>query len=189
MARKYAPYTGSTYNVLLALADWADKNGGSVYPGQQKIAFSGRLGDRTVKYAIRRMEADAVIVRVRGGQGRGNRREWRIVMDSAEWHLTPKTERSASRIAAWRNEVYRNRFASQQRCKPASEKGASSDVEKVQNPTRGSDASILRSVRDSSEIRQNPEPISSARRAGKEESSREIIDRVMRSLKVGGRLT
>ena len=129
--RKYAPYTGSLYNVLLALADWADKKGGSIFPGERKIGFHARLKPRIVKYAIKRLECDGVSVRVRHGQGCGNRCEWRIAMEPTEWRLTQETERSASRVAAWRKEAYRTRFASEQRCKTSIRKGAKSDTEKV----------------------------------------------------------
>lgn len=125
--RKHTAYSGSVYAVLLALADWANDEGANVYPGIEKLAEKAHVDERATKYVIRQLERDGVIVCVSRGRGRGNRSEWRIVMDPTKWHLTSETLRSANRITARKKGEHEKRFGRVKRCKAAIGKGANSD--------------------------------------------------------------
>jgi hypothetical protein len=175
-----APYRGRDLMVLLAMADFASDDGANIFPSIAYLATKARMSSRSVQKAVRRLEGDRIVVRERkGGEGQGARAQWRINMDRENWtdearklsaeHLqrVSRVKSSSSKGGANRNNVPRN---------PQSLR--------VNNRVSPPTASILRSVRDSSEIRQNPEPITPDRNARNEEHASEIVDRVMMSLKI-----
>ena len=54
--------------VLLALADWADDAGGSIYPSIPTVSRKTRLGERTVRRTFRAVESLGVLVKVRAAR-------------------------------------------------------------------------------------------------------------------------
>lgn len=66
--------------VLLAMADWADDNGGSIFPSVQKLAFKSRLKDRQVQRVIRTLLASGELVLLDQGGGRHQTNSYRIPM-------------------------------------------------------------------------------------------------------------
>lgn len=69
-------YSGACHSVLLVLADHGHDNGRNAYPGVDLIAAKTRLSIRAVKYALRQLEEDRVIVPqddASGGRGKTTR--------------------------------------------------------------------------------------------------------------------
>lgn len=66
-------YNGNRLVVLLALADWANDEGGRVFPSLETLAGKARLTVRTAQHCLRRLQKDGVILSVgatRGGRGK-----------------------------------------------------------------------------------------------------------------------
>lgn len=77
--------TGSRKLVLLRLADYADKDGGSVYPSVKSLAAACCLSERAVQYTLRGLEADGLLVVVANATGgRGKAREYRIDLERVQ---------------------------------------------------------------------------------------------------------
>lgn len=77
--------TGSRKLVLLRLADYADKDGGSVYPSVNSLAAACGLSERAVQYVLRGLETDNLLVVVANATGgRGKAREYRIDLERVQ---------------------------------------------------------------------------------------------------------
>ena len=55
-----APYKGSAFDVLLALADSSDDNGYS-YPSKAYLAAKTRQSERAVQYAMQQLRTDGIL--------------------------------------------------------------------------------------------------------------------------------
>lgn len=71
--------------VLMALADHADHDGGSIYPGQPLIAWKTGYDERQVRRILHSLESRGIIVPVnQGGVGRGVKQEYRLDLSKAK---------------------------------------------------------------------------------------------------------
>ena len=81
-------YTQGTLLVLLALADWADDEGGRVYPSLAKVGAKSRLTIRQVRRIMRKLEADGVITKVHDGGPEHKPSQYEInpdILSPAQW--------------------------------------------------------------------------------------------------------
>lgn len=79
---KHAPFKGGPLLVLLAMADWADDDGGSIFPKVETLAKKARLSVRGAQLALRELEDATVIEKVKEATGRpGRATEYRIVLE------------------------------------------------------------------------------------------------------------
>jgi hypothetical protein len=75
-------YSGSTLVVLLALADWANDEGGRVFPSLDTLAGKARLSVRGAQLCLRRLQKDGVIRPIgRTNGGRGKVTEYKINLE------------------------------------------------------------------------------------------------------------
>lgn len=77
---------GSDLLVLLALADYANDDGTSIYPSMKSLAKRARLSEDQTRRIIHKLIADGVVELVEKGGWTGNRNksnEYRIILDSA----------------------------------------------------------------------------------------------------------
>ncbi len=76
----YVPHLHpSEKNVLLALADHANDDGRSCYPGIERLTTKSGLGERQVQRVLRRLTDKNLIAPVRyAGGGRGHATEWEL---------------------------------------------------------------------------------------------------------------
>lgn len=80
-----ATVNGSDMLVLLALADYGNDQGESIYPSMQSLASKARLSVDQTRRVIHKLIADGVVELVEAGGWRGNRNrpnEYRIVLGS-----------------------------------------------------------------------------------------------------------
>lgn len=63
-------HSGGKLLLLLALADWANDDGGSVFPSLATLALKTRMNERSVRRLLRELEADGTIERVREATNR-----------------------------------------------------------------------------------------------------------------------
>ena len=76
---QFAPYREATLLVLLAMADWANENGGDIFPKVSTLAAKARLSTRATQAAVRRLEADGTVECVKRASGRpGDANRYRI---------------------------------------------------------------------------------------------------------------
>ena len=79
---KFAPYREGTLLVLLAMADWADDEGGRIFPRVATLATKARLSTRATQSALRRLEKDGVIECIRRANGQpGRANDYRINLE------------------------------------------------------------------------------------------------------------
>lgn len=72
-------YAGNSLLVLLAMADWANDEGASVFPSVARLAAKARISERAVQYILRTLEADGLIECTGNpAGGRGRTRIYRI---------------------------------------------------------------------------------------------------------------
>src|SRR5215467_12781477 len=72
-------FRGNRLLMMLALADWADDNGGSIFPGMGLVAAKCQMSVRTAQGAIKALCATRTLVKVANASGgRGRRTEYRI---------------------------------------------------------------------------------------------------------------
>ena len=77
---------GSELLVLLAMADYANDDGTSIYPSVKSLAKRARLSEDQTRRIIHKLIADGVVELVEQGGWNGNRNksnEYRIILDSA----------------------------------------------------------------------------------------------------------
>jgi len=68
--------------IAAKLADWADDDGGSIFPSVQRIAEETETSVRTVQYVLKAFVAEGLLVVVdRGGKGPGNTTEYRLDLE------------------------------------------------------------------------------------------------------------
>lgn len=80
--------------VLVRLCDFADDNGANVFPAVPTVARDCDLGERTVQEALRRLEADGLLVMVREADfSRRRPREYRIDVTVLGQMADPHDER------------------------------------------------------------------------------------------------
>lgn len=75
-------FQGNTLNVLLAMGDFAEDDGGDIFPGLDLLAAKSRASIRTTQNALRELEGAQVIEQIanaRGGRGRVT--EYRIDLE------------------------------------------------------------------------------------------------------------
>lgn len=85
-------YSGGTLIVLLAMADWANDDGGRVFPTVNQLAEKSRMTTRQVRTCIRQLEDDQVIALVNRATGRpGQANEYRIVLSELQQVEAPET--------------------------------------------------------------------------------------------------
>jgi hypothetical protein len=70
--------------VLVALAQFADREGRKVYPGIARLAAMVGSSERNVQYILRSLEAQKLIFRENDGGGRGNPTRYRLAINGAE---------------------------------------------------------------------------------------------------------
>lgn len=70
-------YDGGTLLVALALADWANDEGGSIFPKVATIGKKARLSERQVQNCLRTLRADGVLIQVAPPR-RGRGTEYRL---------------------------------------------------------------------------------------------------------------
>lgn len=73
-------YDGGTLLVLLALADWADDDGGSIFPKVATIGRKARLSERQVQNCLKALRDDGVLTQVVAAR-RGRGTEYRLNID------------------------------------------------------------------------------------------------------------
>ena len=56
----HAPYSDDRFNILLALADWANDDGRSCYFSLIKLARKSRVGYRNTIYSIQKLETELI---------------------------------------------------------------------------------------------------------------------------------
>ncbi|WP_376957710.1 helix-turn-helix domain-containing protein [Azospirillum sp. A26] len=84
--------------VLVRLCDFADDNGANVFPAVPTVARDCDLGERTVQEALRRLEADGLLVMVREADfSRRRPREYRIDVTVLGQMAEPHDERRTGR--------------------------------------------------------------------------------------------
>ena len=81
-------YAGADLLVLLAIALHADHDGGSAYPGNNRIAALVGCNPTTVKRACRRLQGDGVLRKIAESKGRGHATYWAI--DRGTLHKGPR---------------------------------------------------------------------------------------------------
>ena len=141
---RYAPYRGSAFIVLIAFADWGDDEGRNIFPAIPSIAHKARISDRAAQYIVRRLERDGIIQRDISGGGRGQRAQWRLIMDSEAWPAALKKRvqlfapyREPERVQALAP------FDEPERVQVNARKGANSRMQRVQNAASSGRASNL----------------------------------------------
>ena len=74
------PYTGSELLAMLALADWCDDRGGSLFPSVRAVGEKIRLGEKQTRRILRTFEQDRFLAVVgnHGGGKPGATREYRL---------------------------------------------------------------------------------------------------------------
>lgn len=72
---------GSEHHVLAALATFADRHTGQCFPGVKKLAEVTCLSERTVRDALRRLEAAGRVVTERGGPQEGKPSIYTLIGD------------------------------------------------------------------------------------------------------------
>jgi hypothetical protein len=78
-------YEGNTLNTLMAMADWAEDDGGDIFPGIDLLAAKTRASVRTTQIALRRLEGDQVIERIANARGgRGKITEYKIDLERVQ---------------------------------------------------------------------------------------------------------
>jgi hypothetical protein len=78
-------YDGNTLNVLLSMADWAEDDGGDIFPAIETLAAKCRCSTRTTQVALRALEADQVIERIANPKGgRGKVTEYKINLERVQ---------------------------------------------------------------------------------------------------------
>lgn len=85
-------YAEGTLLVLLALADWANDDGGSVFPFVEQVAAKARLSTRQAQRALKTLREDGVLEPIKNTSGgRGRRVEYQINLERmTKWHPSPK---------------------------------------------------------------------------------------------------
>lgn len=104
-AFQHCPYLhGAERAVFMVLANYADLENCTAWPGLERMALEAGLGPRSVWRALHLMKDDGVIVQERaGGRGQGNRTYWRLVQDKSKWTLSGRTIASAQMLSGrWR---------------------------------------------------------------------------------------
>lgn len=120
-------YEGNILNVLLALADWGEDDGGDIFPGIETLAAKCRCSVRTTQVALRKLEGDKVLEQIANSKGgRGKVTEYKINLERVqELQALHEAENpdcphcQAKRKSAEKRAQYRA-----QRVQTASEKGA-----------------------------------------------------------------
>lgn len=78
-------FSGNTLNLLLAMADFANDDGGDVFPGIELLATKPRASVRTTQICLRELERSGVIEQVvRSAGGRGRVTEYRIDLETVQ---------------------------------------------------------------------------------------------------------
>jgi len=73
-----------TTHLLIAMADFANDDGTSVYPSIERLAYNTNLSESSVRRHLRKLAADGIIESIGGERGgRGVRREWQLHLDRA----------------------------------------------------------------------------------------------------------
>lgn len=73
---------GTKFNVMLAIADWADDEGGRIYPSIERLARKARCSERSAQTALRELEDEGYIEKVSTGKGgRGKTTNYQILLD------------------------------------------------------------------------------------------------------------
>ena len=112
----HCPYAGGpTRAVLKELANATNEESGMAWPGLERLSFSSGYCRRAVWEALRTMLLHGVIIQIgfrkqdgdRGNErgGRGLRRGFSIVMDTAKWALDAEAIAIAATRARWWNEI------------------------------------------------------------------------------------
>ncbi len=84
----------TTKIVALRLADFADDDGGSIYPSVPRVARDCGLGERSVQGALRRLQNDGVLVMVREADfSRRLAREYAFNLSALETMTVPDDDR------------------------------------------------------------------------------------------------
>ena len=94
---KHADFKGGALLVLLAMADWADDEGGNIFPKVETLARKARLSVRGAQLALRELEDARVIEKVIEATGRpGRASEYKIVLARVKkLQASENTERGA----------------------------------------------------------------------------------------------
>lgn len=69
--------------VLMALADHADHDGGSLFVGQRLLSWKTGYSERQIRRILEQLELAKIIIPEDGGRGRGLKQNYRIIMDNA----------------------------------------------------------------------------------------------------------
>lgn len=78
-------YEGNKLTVLLALADWAEDDGGDIFPAIETLAAKCRVSLRTAQIVLRQLENDEVIERIANPKGgRGKVTEYKINLERVQ---------------------------------------------------------------------------------------------------------
>ncbi len=119
--RDNAAVSGTKLLMLLMLADHANGEG-ECWPTVERLARQCRISVRQAQYALRALETDNLIERRSGGDGRGRRQRFAILMGATDCTV-PADERAKSTAP----------ISAQEGCNPAQER-VQSGVHKGCNP-------------------------------------------------------
>ena len=89
-------YAGSDLLVLMAIALHADHDGGSSYPGNDRIATLSGCDNKTVARACRRLQGDGVLRKIADSKGRGHATYWAIDRAALRKGPRPDSERGTA---------------------------------------------------------------------------------------------
>lgn len=183
----HCPFSGARFNALVAMSRFADDAGGSIFPSFDLLAHQAHSSERGCHYAVAALEKAGIVRREhRGGSGAGDKTQWAIVMDPAQWSeeargLHAVRVKRAQEIAQRRNTpAYRDAKRVHVLHPSTANKGANDDKEgcnqrrgRVQSGANSTDASIPRSVIEKKEEPGPPEPdVSSSRSESETEEER-----------------
>ena len=90
-------YAGADLLVLLAIALHADHDGGSAYPGNNRIAALVGCNLSTVHRVCRRLQGDGVLRKIAESRGRGHATYWKVNRDALRKGPRPPAERGSTK--------------------------------------------------------------------------------------------
>jgi hypothetical protein len=88
----HSPYEGTMLVVHLALADWCNDDGLSLYPKVKQIALKARCTERRAQQVLAQMIEDGFLVRTASGGGRGRPAQFRLLRPETLQQVSVKPE-------------------------------------------------------------------------------------------------
>jgi len=124
---EHCPYElGPARAVMTVLANYADAQTATAWPGLERIGIEGGISRRSVFEALRLMRSDGTVIR-RGWQSRERERKrpaaaWELVTDVSKWTLCAASIASNARLQARRARAWQRRTGMEMRPEAAETK-------------------------------------------------------------------